>query len=83
MDFTNWSAGVLTSASFATVCAALYAVYRCINHREIRSKCCGREAQLSLDINETPHPTAEQTRTSTAERAALAPDIVVRVPTTI
>ena len=80
MDITNWSAGVLTSASFATVCAALYAVYKCINHREIRSKCCGREAQVSLDINETPRPTADPARTVTADHV---PDIAVRAPTVV
>ena len=40
--------------SFATICAVVFAVYKCVNHRMCVSRCCGHRADLSLDIGETP-----------------------------
>lgn len=31
----------------------IYKVYQAINHKHIRSRCCGREIDASLDIDET------------------------------
>ena len=83
MDVSSLGTATLSGVSLATIFAVVLLVYKCVNHKEIRSRCCGRTAVISLDINETPHPTVDQSRTSTAERAALASDIIVRVPTTI
>jgi hypothetical protein len=40
--------------SFATICAVMFAFYKCVNHRMCVSRCCGHRADLSLDVGETP-----------------------------
>lgn len=31
----------------------IYKIYQAINHKHIRSRCCGRELDASLDISDT------------------------------
>jgi hypothetical protein len=31
-------------------------IYSAINHKHIRTKCCGREIEISLDIDSTETP---------------------------
>jgi len=36
------------------ILAILYQVYKAVNHHRIRSKCCGRQLDASIDIDTTP-----------------------------
>lgn len=48
------AAGAVGGGTFATILVIAAAIYKCINHKECRSACCGRVATASLDINSTP-----------------------------
>lgn len=45
----------------ATIIGVLFTLFRLFNHKRIRSKCCGKIREASLDIDDTrtpaPHPT--------------------------
>jgi hypothetical protein len=49
------------------ILAILYQVYKVINHHRIRSKCCGRQLDASIDIDTTP-PTPAQDGVSSSEK---------------
>ena len=34
----------------------VYAIYRFVNHKQCRSRCCGRDFEASLDVGETSEP---------------------------
>ena len=40
--------------SFASILALVFTVYKCVNHKHCVSRCCGRRADMSLDISDTP-----------------------------
>jgi len=42
-----------TGAGVVMALGVIYKVYQAINHRHIRSRCCGRVMDASLDIDET------------------------------
>ena len=50
----------LTTAGLATTFTVLagifYKIYMLVNHKRIRSNCCGRKMEASLDIEETTPP---------------------------
>jgi hypothetical protein len=54
MDLSSLGTATLSGVSLASILALAALVYKCVNHKEIRSKCCGREATISLDIGDTP-----------------------------
>ncbi len=82
MDASNWTAALLTSSSFATITAALWFTYRCINHQQVRSRCCGFVAELAIDIGPTPIALASSSDQSVAPvRAPLPPRTADRVTT--
>ena len=54
MDPSSLGAATLSGVSLASIVGIALLVYKCVNHKEIRSKCCGREATISLDISDTP-----------------------------
>ena len=37
----------------AGVVVALGIIYRVVNHKHIRSRCCGKEVDIALDVDET------------------------------
>ena len=41
------------------ILAILYQVYKAVNHHRIRSKCCGRQLDASIDIDTTPSTPAQ------------------------
>jgi len=48
-------------AAYASIVLSLAAVILgIINHKRIRSSCCGKEASVSLDIEATTPPTQEK-----------------------
>ena len=51
---TPWLTGTIYGVSITTVFAVAYGFYKCVNHRQLVSKCCGHELDVSLDINDTP-----------------------------
>ena len=58
-----WLTGTVYGVSMTTVFALAFAFYKCVNHRQIVSKCCGHKMDISLDINDTPmaHPSLKST----------------------
>lgn len=42
------------SVGSVAILAILYQVYKAVNHHRIRSKCCGRQLDASIDIDTTP-----------------------------
>jgi len=53
----------LTSAGLATtfilITGIIYKIYVTVNHKRIRSNCCGTKMEASLDIEETTPPHQE------------------------
>ena len=41
------------------------AIYSAVNHKRIRSNCCGKLAEVSLDVENTTPPTREPKMTIT------------------
>jgi len=48
-NFTSGGVG----ASIVIALGVLYKIYTAVNHHRIRSKCCGREIEASIDVDET------------------------------
>lgn len=40
-------------AGIVIALGVIYKVYQAINHKHVRSRCCGREIDASLDISDT------------------------------
>jgi len=47
---------LLSSGTGGTLLMVLLYLYKTLNHRRCRSKCCGRDLDMSLDIEETTPP---------------------------
>ena len=53
MDYTNLASGGVG----ATIIVVLGIIYKLVNHKRVRSVCCGRKMEVSLDIDTiTPVP---------------------------
>lgn len=48
-NFTSGGVG----ASVVVVLGVLYKIYTAINHRHIRSRCCGKEFDASIDVDDS------------------------------
>ena len=55
MDNNQLTTAGLT-ATFTALAALLYKVYMVVNHKRIRSNCCGKKLEASLDIENTTPP---------------------------
>jgi hypothetical protein len=55
MDNTQLTTAGLT-ATFTALVALLYKIYMVVNHKRIRSNCCGKKLEASLDIENTTPP---------------------------
>ena len=75
---TNLLTGTVYSAGITTVFAIAFAVYKCINHRQVVSKCCGRKMDMSLDINETPR--ARASLNSSASTSSVSVPLLMKMP---
>ena len=53
MDVNNIIMGGISGSTFTLTVFIIYKMYRCINHRRIRSSCCGKKMEASLDIDKT------------------------------
>ena len=55
---SSWVTGTIYGISMTTVFGTAFALYKCLNHRRLLSKCCRYEIDVSLDITDTPlaHP---------------------------
>ena len=51
---TLTTAGLATT--FTVLAGILYKIYMVVNHKRIRSNCCGKKMEASLDIEETTPP---------------------------
>jgi hypothetical protein len=51
MDITTQTGGVLGIVAFAI--STLGTIYAAINHKRIRSNCCGKKLEASLDVENT------------------------------
>ena len=51
------SSGILGAVGIAV--SVLTAVVGIINHKRVRSSCCGKSGEVSLDIESTTPPTAK------------------------
>ena len=52
------TAGLATT--FTVIAGILYKIYMAINHKRIRSNCCGKKIEASLDIENTTPPHEHQ-----------------------
>jgi len=52
------TAGLATT--FTVIAGILYKIYMAINHKRIRSNCCGKKLEASLDIENTTPPHEHQ-----------------------
>jgi len=48
---------LLSTGTGGTILGVLVLLYRTFNHKRCRSKCCGQDLDLSLDIENTTPPT--------------------------
>lgn len=48
---------LLSTGTGGTVLGVLFLIYRTFNHKRCRSRCCGQNLDLSLDIENTTPPT--------------------------
>jgi hypothetical protein len=49
----------------AIVVSTAGAVFAAVNHKRVRSNCCGTKLEASLDVETTTPPTAEKNPTNT------------------
>ena len=56
MIMDNLSSGGIGAASVVAL-GIVYRVYVAVNHRRVRSNCCGKEVVVSVDVEETTPPT--------------------------
>jgi len=54
---TLTTAGVGTA--FTVLAGIGYKIFRAVNHKQCKSKCCGKEMDMSLAIDEMPPTTTE------------------------
>jgi hypothetical protein len=67
---------LLSSGTGGTLLMVLLYLYKTLNHRRCRSKCCGKDLDMSLDIeNTTPPPDRFEVRNPA--RHNLPIDVVV------
>ena len=57
MEFSYESGGV--GAAIVLTAGILYKVYTAVNHKHLRSRCCGKEFDASIDIDESTPKKAE------------------------
>jgi len=55
MDNSQITTAGLT-ATFTVLAGLIYKVYMVVNHKRIRSSCCGKKLEASLDIENTTPP---------------------------
>lgn len=48
---------LLSTGTGGTILGVLFLIYRTFNHKRCRSRCCGQDLDLSLDIENTTPPT--------------------------
>jgi hypothetical protein len=48
----SWASGGI-GASIILALGILYKIYNIVNHHRVRSNCCGKKIEVSLDIDET------------------------------
>lgn len=51
---------LLSTGTGGTILTILYFFYKTFNHRRCRSSCCGRNIDMSLDIENTTPPDRKQ-----------------------
>jgi hypothetical protein len=49
----NLASGSIGGVSVLAILGFVYGIYKAINHRRIRSTCCGAKMEASLDVEET------------------------------
>jgi hypothetical protein len=61
MDAQTLMTGSVGGVSVALIIGVAVAIYKAVNHRRIRSGCCGQKLEVSLDIEATtPNITASK-----------------------
>lgn len=50
------NSALLSTGTGGTILGVLILLYRTFNHKRCRSKCCGRDMDMSLDIEQTTPP---------------------------
>jgi hypothetical protein len=55
MDNSQITTAGLT-ATFTVLAGLIYKVYKVVNHKRVRSSCCGKKLEASLDIENTTPP---------------------------
>jgi hypothetical protein len=52
------------ASTFTILAGLLYKIYMVVNHKRIRSNCCGKKLEASLDIENTTPPHEEETQST-------------------
>ena len=53
MDVNQIILGGISGSTFTLTVFIIYKIYYCVNHRRIRSSCCGKKMEASIDIDST------------------------------
>ena len=77
MDSASWAAlqGVVGASALGVLVAVARAVWYCVqtaNHKRVRSNCCGRKLEVSMDVGPTPVAVLEAAAVASAHAAAAA-----------
>jgi hypothetical protein len=59
MDPGIVSTGAVGGASTLAIVTVVVAIYRLVNHHRVRSSCCGKKLEVSVDIEETTPPATQ------------------------
>ena len=67
------------SGLIATILGVAFAVYKAVNHHRVRSSCCGKKLEVSLDVEQTTPPNTVRPEDEKTE-VFLKPTLFVKRP---
>jgi hypothetical protein len=56
MDAQSQMTALMGTGTGGTIITILYVLYKALNHRRCRSRCCGHTMDMSMDIENTTPP---------------------------
>jgi hypothetical protein len=75
----SWASGGI-GASIILALGILYKIYNIVNHHRVRSNCCGKKIEVSLDIDETTPKSRDAQVVEHPEKSEVGKEIQSVVP---
>lgn len=75
----SWASGGI-GASIILALGILYKIYTIVNHHRVRSNCCGKKIEVSLDIDETTPKSRDAQVVEHPEKSEVGKEIQSIVP---